>query len=273
MVVLPCRAGSIFSAWCSTRLADSRDFAVTFDLWQTLIFELDGNSNSMERRIARTNYVTRELARLGEVIEPEVVKESFRVLSDEITAGHDHGHDAQFEEWISILIDRLVPGLEKRVGSDEILNMAQLIDQTFIEAPPLLLDGTKDVFRELVGRGVKIGLISNTGLTSPQMYCKWFDQLGVHDDFSFLAFSNEQAVAKPDAKIFEVTLNGLGVAAERALHVGDNLHTDVGGAAAVGMSTVWVRGGTNSPVESTVEPGFKIDSILEMPVVVDEWQG
>lgn len=252
-------------------MSASSGFGVTFDLWQTLIFEADGYANSMERRDARTKYVVRELERLGEPIETEVVRDGFRVLSEEITSGHDSGHDAQFEEWVSILIERFVPGLEKRVGTDEILNMSRLIDQTFIEAPPVLLGGTKDVFRALTDRGVKIGLISNTGLTSPQMYRQWFDQLGILEDFSFLGFSNQQEVSKPEAAIFEATLDGMGVEAKRGLHVGDNLHTDVGGAAAVGMSTVWVRGGINSPMETTAEPDFQADSILEMPAIVDEW--
>ena len=87
----------------------------------------------------------------------------------------------------------------------------------------------------------------------------------------FLRSRTGQSVAKPDAEIFEITLANLGVNAKRSLHVGDNMHTDVAGAAAIGMLTVWVRGGTNSPVETTIKPNYTVDSAIELPAIVDEW--
>ncbi len=46
------------------------------------------------------------------------------------------------------------------------------------------------------------------------------------------------------------------------LHVGDNLHTDVGGAASVGMSTVWIKGFTSSKLLVTENPDFTATSYL-----------
>ncbi len=245
--------------------------AVTFDLWQTLVFEADGSATSMVRREARSELTVQRLSQLGVELDLSLAIETFNALSNEITAGHDHGHDAPYEDWIKILVDRLAPGLATRIGSTEIVHIGKLVDQTFLDTPPKLLDGTKELLGELRNRGLKIGLISNTGLTSPQTYSEWFGQHGILEGFDFLAFSNGQSVAKPDAEIFEITLANLGVNAKRSLHVGDNMHTDVAGAAAIGMSTVWVRGGTNSPVETTIKPNYTVDSAIELPAIVDEW--
>ncbi|MDE0592158.1 MAG: HAD family hydrolase [Dehalococcoidia bacterium] len=250
---------------------DSANAAVTFDLWQTLVFENDGTAISMVRREARSEQMVQRLSQFGVELELSVVRESFNSLSSEITAGHDDGYDAPYEDWIKILVERLAPELAEQIGSAEIAHIGKLVDQTFLDTPPKLLDGTKELLGELKKRGLKIGLISNTGLTSPQTYSKWFAQLGILDGFDFLAFSNGQSVAKPDAAIFEITLTNLGVDANRSLHVGDNMHTDVAGAAAVGMSTVWVCGGTNSPVVTNVEPNYSVDSAIELPAIVDEW--
>ena len=57
----------------------------------------------------------------------------------------------------------------------------------------------------------------------------------------------------------------------RALHIGDNMHTDVAGAAAVGMSTGWVRGGIDSPVNTSYDPDYTIDSMVELLPAVDRW--
>ena len=235
------------------------------------MFEADGTATSMVRREARSEQMVRRLLHFGEKLELAVVREVCNALSSEITAGHDDGYDAPYEDWIKILVERLVPGLAQQIGSAEIQHIGKLIDQTFLETPPKLFDGTKGLLSELRNRGLKIGLISNTGLTSPQTYSEWFDQHGILESFDFLAFSNGQSVAKPDAEIFEITLANLGIDPERSLHVGDNMHADVAGAAAVGMSTVWVSGGTNSPVETNTEPNYSVDSVIELPAIVEEW--
>ena len=56
---------------------------------------------------------------------------------------------------------------------------------------------------------------------------------------------------KPDAAIFTLTLDALGVAAEEALFVGDNQVADVGGSRDAGLTAVWIdrRG-----VQCTSEP-------------------
>lgn len=268
-------AVSTCSAWFSTRLNNSTtssgQYAVTFDLWQTLIFEADGSAKSNARRVFRAKHSVNELAQLGEHVDRAAVDQLFMDFSDEITAGHDHGTDAQYDDWILKIFERMSPGVESRVGTAEIIRIGRVIDRTFIEMPPLLLDGSAGILDVLASKGVKVGLISNTGLTSPELYREWFDAKGILDKFDFLSFSNEQEVAKPSPAIFETTLTGLGVEAGNTLHVGDNIHTDVGGAAAVGMSTVWVRGGVKSPVETDVEPDFTVDSVLELPEIVDSW--
>ncbi len=45
-------------------------------------------------------------------------------------------------------------------------------------------------------------------------------------------------VGKPDARMFQATIDALHLAPERILHIGDSVHFDVDGAAAVGLQTV-----------------------------------
>lgn len=46
---------------------------------------------------------------------------------------------------------------------------------------------------------------------------------------------------KPEAAIFHRALTTLGVDPRRVLHVGDSLHSDVSGAARLGITTAWLR--------------------------------
>jgi 2-haloacid dehalogenase/putative hydrolase of the HAD superfamily len=53
--------------------------------------------------------------------------------------------------------------------------------------------------------------------------------------------SESERCYKPEARIFEKALSLMNVRPERVLHVGDSLHSDVGGAGKLGITTVWLR--------------------------------
>ncbi|HNQ23749.1 MAG TPA: HAD family hydrolase [Phycisphaerae bacterium] len=58
--------------------------------------------------------------------------------------------------------------------------------------------------------------------------------------FDDVVSSEEARSYKPDAGIFREALRRLDVRPQRALHVGDSLHSDVGGARGVGITPVWL---------------------------------
>jgi len=59
--------------------------------------------------------------------------------------------------------------------------------------------------------------------------------------FDAIVSSEEMRCYKPQAKIFLHALTTLGIAADRAVHIGDSLHSDITGANAVGLTSVWVH--------------------------------
>ena len=68
-----------------------------------------------------------------------------------------------------------------------------------------------------------------------------------------LVFSEEVGVRKPDAEIFLHACRQLEVEAGATMYVGDNLVTDVQGAADVGMTTVqalWFRADDTPGIEA-----------------------
>ena len=59
--------------------------------------------------------------------------------------------------------------------------------------------------------------------------------------FDYMITSENARSYKPDAVIFEAALRLTGWRAERVVHVGDSLHSDVGGAQRLGLRTAWVN--------------------------------
>ena len=60
-------------------------------------------------------------------------------------------------------------------------------------------------------------------------------------DIPYVVTSETAESYKPDARIFRYALEVTGWRPERVIHVGDSLHSDVGGAKPLGIRTVWVH--------------------------------
>ena len=89
--------------------------------------------------------------------------------------------------------------------------------------------------------------------------------------FGAVIVSGEIGVAKPDAKVFNLALDGLRVKAENAWHVGDNLMADIGGANAAGITSVWINRYRDQGVElrdGDPRPDFEITSLVELPALM-----
>jgi HAD superfamily hydrolase (TIGR01458 family) len=77
-----------------------------------------------------------------------------------------------------------------------------------------------------------------------------------------------RVLGKPSPEFFRLALEAAGVAAERAVMVGDDLAADVAGAQAVGVRGVLVRtgkGGGPHPDAGTTEPDATVDSLGALP--------
>lgn len=69
---------------------------------------------------------------------------------------------------------------------------------------------------------------------------------------------------KPDSGIFHAALEMAGTSAERVIHVGDSLHSDVGGAKALGMTACWVCYEDRILDIGVADPCHKILSIKDL---------
>jgi len=64
--------------------------------------------------------------------------------------------------------------------------------------------------------------------------------IGLAERFALVVASGEVGVAKPDAAIFALACERLGVEPSEAAHVGDRLDLDAHGAAAAGLRGIWL---------------------------------
>ena len=101
--------------------------------------------------------------------------------------------------------------------------------------------GSRAAVRALADAGLRLAITSNSDGTVGDHRARheWVqvgDGPGVPVDV--VTDSGCVGVGKPDARVFRATIDGLGLAAARILHVGDSAFYDVAGAAEAGMQAV-----------------------------------
>jgi putative hydrolase of the HAD superfamily len=63
-------------------------------------------------------------------------------------------------------------------------------------------------------------------------------RVGLLEYFDPIVVSGDYGYRKPDSRLFQIALDRMGVAAEHAIYVGNDMHRDIYGAREVGMRTV-----------------------------------
>lgn len=88
--------------------------------------------------------------------------------------------------------------------------------------------------------------------------------IGMVDRFDAVVISAEIGIAKPDPAIFAEALRRLDVDSSSAWHVGDSLTTDVAGANAAGLTSVWLNR-SGRPRSNQLEATFEVQTLQSVP--------
>jgi putative hydrolase of the HAD superfamily len=126
-----------------------------------------------------------------------------------------------------------------------------------------LYDDVHDVLPALAGRGLRLGVISNSH-RSLEAFTQHF-ALDRYVRTHVSAHPNRRM--KPHRSIFEAALADAGVHADEALMVGDSLRADVEGALAAGLRAVWLRR-AGDVVVTDAAPAPVIRRLDELPAII-----
>jgi putative hydrolase of the HAD superfamily len=117
-------------------------------------------------------------------------------------------------------------------------------------------EGARGALDALMATPLRLACVSNSdGRAERQL-----TDCGVREGLEFVVDSQLEGVEKPDPRIFAVALGRLGVAAARALYVGDIRSVDEDGARAAGMHFVLI-----DPWMDYGEGEHRVDAIAALP--------
>lgn len=202
----------------------------------TVLFDLDGTLVEYERTTGELLDLAFEAAGVDPFFE---VSEYFDRYNDHLSPGMSIA-EGRARCFAAIAEDRdRDPELGRRVADA----FADERDHSRVEPLP----GARAVVESLAEE-LSVGVVTNG---PPEMQTTKLAAAGLADHFETVVFAGHDTLPKPDPEPFEVALSDLGASADRAIHIGNSLSSDVAGAHAAGLRSAWV------PAEDGVEPDPK----------------
>lgn len=159
--------------------------------------------------------------------------------------------------------------------SDELLDEFHLRQRDAMVENLPIREECRDALQELKSQGVYLSIVSN--IDDDYLY-PLLEKHELEPLFDHCTSSEEARSCKPDTEIFHYALKKSGLRTDEVLFVGDSLHHDVAGAAAIGMrSARIVEEGIETPLthglEITAEPTYIIKQLTDLLAIVEQNDG
>jgi HAD superfamily hydrolase (TIGR01509 family) len=139
------------------------------------------------------------------------------------------------------------PGLRRRLA------------EAFVAGSEAALARARPLLTRLAGR-YPLGVVSNFYGNVERI----LNDAGIGAVLRVVADSNRVGAMKPDRRIFEHALAGLGTAPATTLHVGDSYERDVRGAHALGLRTAWLVAADARPPQADPVADLVLASLDEL---------
>jgi putative hydrolase of the HAD superfamily len=234
--------------------------AVTFDYWNTLVWEERGHMRGL-----RIESWAGLLEEAGFACERSLLDAVF-----------DESWQRYVEHWTTNQQYQSVTAAEdllERLGFDVPAAVRRQLIEAFTtvgaQATLHLTDGIEECLRTLKGAGVRLGIICDVGMTASTYLRAHLDKHGLLDVFDHWSFSDEVGHYKPSPLIFQHALEGLGGPdPAHVAHVGDIRRTDIAGARDMGMIAVRYTGISDDDTQREPEGDVVIADHRQLPAAL-----
>jgi putative hydrolase of the HAD superfamily len=118
------------------------------------------------------------------------------------------------------------------------------------------------------------GIWANTKRATESGIRAWLRRANIDRHFKWVVTSVDAGYRKPDPRFFDFALNRSGLHKQEVLFVGNQLNTDIKGAALSGIQSVWLSGASYRSPDDTldtggVRPTYAIPRLHDLPALVE----
>lgn len=176
-----------------------------------------------------------------------------------------------------LIVERFRQPLSKGINADgtpfspsreECLKISDVF-LDFCSSKPGLVEGARELVEYLISRNYKLHLCSN-GFHEVQY--KKLKSCGLAEFFDNIILSEHAGANKPSPRFFDYAFSETGAQKSQTIMIGDNITTDIGGAAAYGLDTIFFNRrkdptDTHS-ISASLQPTFTVFSLKEIESIL-----
>lgn len=186
----------------------------------------------------------------------------------EATAGQSYEcfPDIPFEQVMAQLFR--AKGVEENADALGI-NAAQLFRISSIEYLKLY-PGTLDALARLRKKGYRLWLLSNAQRIFTEYELR---HLGLGDQLDGIYISSDYGCRKPDSRFYQALIDEQSLDLSRCLMIGNDRQTDIAGAKALGMATLYMHTALTPPDQNPADPSLhpSISGLRHFEYEGDDW--
>ena len=149
------------------------------------------------------------------------------------------------------------------------INAAQLFRISSIEYLKLY-PGTLYALASLRQKGYRLWLLSNAQRIFTEYELR---HLGLGDQLDGIYISSDYGCRKPDSRFYQALIDEQGLDISRCLMIGNDRHTDIAGAKALGMATLYMHTALTPPDQAPANPDLHptIPNLKHWEYEGDDW--
>lgn len=224
----------------------------SIESFDAISFDLDGTLIRYERspgEVLRASF-----DRLG--IEPIFSVDEYVARFDEFADTADSMADLRADCFGALASEN---GYERGLGREVAAVFCDERDQSRVELVP----GAGSLLDELA-REHQLAIVTNGARDAQRAK---IDAVSLDQRVEAVVIAGHDAPPKPDPEPFERALQSLDAAPATAVHIGDSLETDIAGASAAGLASIWVSERTDT---GCYDPTVRVDALGELRSLLDE---
>jgi putative hydrolase of the HAD superfamily len=218
---------------------------IIFDLYGTLVdIHTEENDLTWEKTAFYFGFH-------GALYSPDALKKAFisQMRQREANAGQSYEcfPDIPFEAVTEELFRQ--KGVSENVGQLA-FHAAQLFRITSLEYIRLYPQ-VKEVLSLLRSQGCRVWLLSNAQRVFTEYELRY---LGLLDAFDGIYISSDHMCRKPDRRFFDALIRGQKLEREKCIMIGNDRNTDIGGAKAAGLDTLYIHTDLTPQEQAAADP-------------------
>ncbi|ELZ00211.1 HAD family hydrolase [Natrialba aegyptia] len=213
---------------------------------ETVTFDLDGTLLQYER--SPGTVLEAAFERMG--VDPLFSVDEYYARYDEFAERCDSMDELRADCFAALAAEN---GYARLLGRDVAAAFSDERDQSNVE----LLPGAARVLDELSCE-YRLGVVTNGARDAQRAKAA---AVGLERWIETMLVAGHDTPPKPDSEPFIRVVRALDSTPATALHVGDSLETDIAGASAAGLDSVWISAGSDA---RGYEPTYRVASIDEL---------